>query len=113
MTTGTLYEQASITLDGSGNGTARVGPLTAREVWYPTNASVKVATATSEAGCSMYAGLSATSENFRDQTFTGSSGDATGKILGKMPKGNYVWAVWSGGDPGAIATLVVTGTKEI
>jgi hypothetical protein len=27
--------------------------------------------------------------------------------------GNYVWAVWAGGDAGAQATLTVTGSKDL
>jgi hypothetical protein len=115
MANGDLYDFASVTLNGSGNGTAKVGPLTAREVWSPTNASVKTnqTVITNEAQCALYSGPSATQPNFKDLTFTGSSGDASDKIAGRLKVGNYIWAVWSGGDAGAIATLSVTGTKEI
>jgi hypothetical protein len=114
MASGTLYESNVVTLDGSGNGTVKAGPLTAREVWNPVTASVKAnANPTNEAQCTIYVGLTATAENFRDQTFTGSSGDATDKVVGRLPKGQFVWAVWSGGDAGQQARLVVTGTKEI
>jgi len=115
MATGTLYETAVITLNGSGAGTARLGPLTAREVWYPDNASVKTnqTTITNEAQCQIYVGNDTSQQYFRDNTFSGSSGDASGKVSGKLPKGQYVTAVWSGGDANVQAVLTVTGTKEI
>lgn len=110
-----LDETVFVTLDGSGNGTVNVGPLTAREVWHPTSASVRVNTgATNEAQCSVFVGQFATQENFRDLTFTGSAGDSTDKVSGKpVKKGDYVWAVWTGGDPGQRACLNVIGTKDI
>lgn len=108
-----LNETALIVLNGSGAGTARLGPLTAREVWYPQNASVKANTnPTNEAQCQIYVGETATSDNFRDNTFSGSSGDSTGKITGRLSKGGYVYAVWTGGDAGVTAYLTVTGDPE-
>lgn len=115
MASGILYETAVITLNGSGAGTAKLGPLTAREVWYPENVSVKTnqATITNEAQCQIYVGNDATQQWFRDLTFSGSSGDASGKVSGRLPKGQFVTAVWSGGDANVQAVLTVTGTKEI
>jgi hypothetical protein len=115
MTQGTLYESKTVTLNGSGNGTVKLGPISAREVWSPSSASVKTnqTTVTNEAVCNLYVGLSATQENFRDGTFSGSSGDSSDLVAGQLKIGNFVWAVWTGGDAGAQATLVVTGTKEV
>lgn len=117
MATGTLYQAASVTLNGSGAGTVKLGPISAREVWNPTSASVKtnqaVGAVVNEASCKLYVGLSATDENFRDGTFSGSSGDSSDLVSGRLTVGNYVWATWTGGDAGAIATLVVSGSKDI
>lgn len=106
----------STTLDASGNGTAKVGPISAREIWYPSNAhvSANIGTVTNEAQCIVYVGNTVGAGQFRDGTLSGSSGDATGKISADIIKQNeYVFAVWSGGDPGATATLVVTGYKDV
>ena len=106
--------QATITLDGSGNGTAKVGPLTARENWQPQIASVSVATNAAEAACKVYVGPAATAAYFLDGTLSGSTGDSTDRVsAAPCPHGYWVWAVWAGGDPGAVATLRVTGTKEL
>lgn len=109
-----LYQSAQVTLNGSGNGTAKVGPLSAREVWSPQNVHVSVATNTNEASCSVYAGVDATAPNFRDTTFSGSSGDSTDKVNADTIKcGQYIFAVWTGGDANQIATMTVTGSKAI
>lgn len=117
MATGDLNETAFVVLDGSGNGTARLGPLSAREVWHPAVASVRTTLSVAvvnEAQCSIYVGQFATQENYRDGTFSGSSGDATDKVAGSpVKKGDYIWAIWSGGDAGKTASLNVIGTKDV
>lgn len=115
MTTGRLYESATVTLNGSGNGIARVGPLTAREIWYPQNAHVSAnQNPVNQARCNIYVGDSVIQPNFRDATISGSSGDSTDRVNADIvPKGQYIWAVWSGGDANAVAVLTVTGTKDI
>lgn len=116
---GMLNETAFVTLDGTGAGTAKLGPLTAREVWYPVNASVSTnllvgqTAPVNESQCQIFVGPTATSDNFRDNTFSGSSGDGSGKVAGTLKKGDYIWAVWSGGDAGVRAQLMVTGDKDV
>lgn len=112
-----LNEQLSVTLDGSGNGTVQLAPDGPREHWLPTLASVSVATPiTNEAQCKIYVGSKPTSDNFVDGTLSGSTGDSTDRVTGydiARTAQPYIFAVWTGGDPGARATLVVNGTKEI
>lgn len=105
----------SITLNGSGNGTAKIGPISAREVWHPDNAHVSAnSNPVKEAKCNIYAGEDTTQKNFRDATYTGSSGDSTDKIgADVIQNGHWIWAVWSGGDANVTAILSVTGTKDI
>jgi len=111
----TTEETAVITLNGSGNGTAKLGPLSAREApWYVTSASVKANNSpTNEAVCQLFAGPDSTQSNFRDATYSGSSGDASDKVAGKLQMNNYVFAVWSGGDANVQATLTVVVEKEL
>lgn len=109
-----LNETVSVRLDGAGAGTAKVGPISAREVWHPAAAAVKVSTIENEAQCLIYVGDSATQQNFVDGTYSGSSGDASDRMAATIVRvGWYVWATWTGGDPGATATLTVTGTKDV
>lgn len=115
MSTGELAGVfGQVTLNASGNGTAKVGPLTEREVWSPTMAYVGVTTNVKEALCSIYVGHDTSAPYQVDTTYTGSSGDSTGRVAGKtLRQGNFIWAVWTGGDVGATATLTVNGTREI
>lgn len=111
-----LQESGSVTLDGSGNGTVRLRPVSSREYWLPSLASVGCSTNVNEAQCKIYIGPSATPQYFVDQTVDGSSGDSTDRVSGYVIARHqqpYIWAVWSGGDAGAQATMVVSGTKEI
>lgn len=109
-----LNETAIINLSVTGGGTAKIGPLSAREVFYPSNASVSAnSNPTNESTCNIYVGDSNT-QRFIDGCVDGSSGDSTDSVSGSAVKcGQYVWAVWSGGDPNVQARLTITGEKEI
>jgi hypothetical protein len=114
MQTVPLSESAPVTLDGSGNGTASLGPSSHGEVWTAATVSVQVSPpVTNEASCLIYLGHTATQENFVDGTFSGSSGDSTDKAAFPIRLGTMIFAVWSGGDPGAVAYLNVNGTRDI
>jgi hypothetical protein len=114
VTTVPLNEFATVLLNGSGDGTAKVGPLSAREVWHPATATVSANNnPTNEAQCQIFVG-DANNRRLRDSTESGSTGDNTGKIGADVVRcGEFVWAVWTGGDSGQYAKLTVTGTKEI
>lgn len=109
-----LSESASVQLDADGNGTARLGPASALEVWRPINAHVSVSTAVKEATCTIYVGDNpGQPSTFRDSTFTGSSGDTTDSIKADVVlSGFHIYAVWTGGDAQAIAAINVTGVRE-
>lgn len=107
---------ASCTLDSSGNGTAQVGPQSAREIWHPENVHVSANTGsvTNEAQCIVYAGQTVEPNNFRDGTLSGSSGDTTDAVNADEIKiGEHIFAVWKNGDAGVQATMIVTGEKDI
>jgi len=104
---------ATVILNGAGAGTVKLGPVGAREVWNPSSASVSVSTNTNEAQCRLYVGDTPIAANFRDGTLSGSTGDSSGRVGGPIPLGWYVWAVWTGGDAGSVATLNVYGSKDV
>lgn len=111
-----LNEQLSVILDGSGNGTVALSPDGPHEHWLPTLVSVSVATHAAEAQCRIYIGSKPTQDNFVDGTLSGSTGDSTDRVAGydvARTQQPAIWAVWAGGDPGALATVVVNGTREI
>lgn len=67
-----------------------------------------------EATCKIFVGDTPLDNNYRDGTFSGSSGDASDSLSSESVKVGYkVWAVWAGGDAGANAILNITGSKEI
>lgn len=110
-----LSDFVQIRLDGSGNGTAQLGPRAHGQVWKPTVASIKMTgpTPSGVATCFVYAGGAVTDSNFVDSTYDVNN-DSTDRVTGQaLALGQYVFAVWSGGNPGATATLTVNGTKVI
>jgi hypothetical protein len=113
MTQLPLSETTSATLNGSGDGTASLGPTGPNESWLPSNVSVTCSANTAEATCKVYAGPVPTAPYFKDITVDGSTGDATDRCNLPVPKGWRIWAVWTGGDAGATATLNVDGTKTV
>lgn len=114
-----LNQADSVVLDGSGNGTVRLRPDGSHEYWLPQTVSVLAPNPAGglpnfEAQCFMYAGQKAADQYFVDATQSGSTGDSSGRFAGKMIGRNadpWIIAVWTGGDPGATATLRVMGTK--
>lgn len=108
-----LSATATCVLDSNGNGTAQTGPNGTNEVWAPQTASVSVSSNTHEATCKIYAGNYLGLGSFIDGTTWGSTGDSTSNFSGQVYAGQYVFAQWTGGNPGATATLAVTGTRRV
>jgi transcription elongation factor len=107
-----LNAKAYATLDENGNGTASTGPLSPGEQWTGITAAVSVATNVNEATCQLYAGAAATPGYLQGATTWGSTGNS-GPIGAAVKVGGNLFAVWTGGDPGALATMTVTGTRTV
>lgn len=113
-----LNQSASAILDGSGNATVKLGPIAAREWWQPQVVSVRTNQApgaiTNEAACRIFCGPDTSPQNYSCGTLSGSTGDSSDNVTGQeIYVGQYVWAQWTGGDPGAQAWLIVSGTKNL
>lgn len=111
-----MRETATVTLDlVLGNGIAQLGPLSARETWYPDNVHVSAnPQPVNDAQCQIFVGDTVGPNNFRDGTFAGSSGDSTDRCNADVIKsGHFVFAQWTSGDLGVQAYLTVTGEKEV
>jgi hypothetical protein len=120
-----LNETATVTLNGSGNGTARISPGqpgapgsgvgAARNsglLWNLAGIAVSVATNVKEAQASAYVSYgiqSQTPGDFQGQTQTGSTGD-TCTVTASLRPGDWITVEWTGGDAGAVATMRVFGT---
>jgi hypothetical protein len=107
-----LSTSASCILDGDGNGTAAAGPGLPGVSWQPSNIAVSASTNISEAQCYLYLGILPIPASLQAATATGSTGDSTGFSATVWP-GQQLIAVWSGGDPGATATMAITGTQTV
>ena len=113
MRTQPLTRYATCVLDEQGNGTASVGPSLTGETWTVGVAAVSVVTNTNEANCKTYAGVTVAPSSFVDGTTWGSTGDSTSNFVTPIWPGAQVFAVWTGGDPLATATLTLNGTRTV
>lgn len=108
-----LSAGAKVTLDASGNGTASVGPTAQGETWQAGfTAAVHCSSNASEAQAKAYCGGGVSPQYFIGGTTWGSTGDSTTNTP-QMQVGQQVFAVWTGGDPGATAFLSVNGTRVV
>jgi len=109
-----LSESDSVVLDASGNGTLRMMPYGGSLTWLPTIVSVTASSSKAEAQCRVYVGPDTSDQWFIDGTLSGSTGDSTDRVTGRQvdSHGHALWAVWTGGDPGAVATMTVAGTES-
>lgn len=112
-----LDQSNVVIFNAQGNGTTQIGPVNQRESWQPTQVAVKTNQApgaiVNEAQCKIYAGPDTSDPYFVGGTLSGSTGDSAGNITTTVNCGEYVFAVWTGGDPGAQGRLHVTGTKQL
>lgn len=113
MRTLPLAQSAQVALDGTGAGTASLGPSGSGETWDVSSVGVHCATNVSEATARVYAGADASPRYFVDATTWGSTGDSTDAVRGTLAVGSQVFGVWSGGDASTTAYLTVTGTRTV
>lgn len=111
MRTVQLALTVPVKLDGSGNGSAQVGPTASGESWDAGfTLSVRCATNVAEATCLAFWGGGP--QYFIDATTWGSTGDSLADTP-SLVSGQAVYAQWAGGDPGTTAYLTVTGTRQV
>jgi hypothetical protein len=118
MQTLLLSVTANVTLSG-GAGTISVGPKYTTEVWRPTSVSISCTgnqptpTAPLIATCSIYSGITANNGTFVDATYQ-VLGASSSMISGAtLYGGQFVFAVWANCNSGVIATMTVTGIREV
>lgn len=97
---------ASVVLDSSGNGTVTIGPQRLLQTWVPNNAAVNVTSNTKEPTVNLYLGP-ARPANLLAASYTGSNDSTPLDVT--LRSGNFLTAVWAGGDVGARATLSLYG----
>ena len=92
------------TLDGSGNGSVRILPSV--NDWKIETLSVKTSTRTLEPTASIYLNV-INDGNFIEASASG--GGDTSDTVHMLSRGESLYVVWAGGDPGATATVSVMG----
>lgn len=105
-----LDEAVSVILDAAGNGMASIGPASTRAVWTITGAATSTSTNVKEAVFDLFQNSKASKLG---GTYTGSNdqiGFAGGTVV--LRHGRLL-GYWTGGDPGALATLSLTGSITI
>lgn len=110
---------ARVPQSGLGNGIVRIGPYGARNggySWQPEQAQVSVDTNVNEAACTLYVTYGIQAFGKQDAigtTQSGSTGATCAMPNRVLRPGDWITAVWTGGDPGSIARLLVTGQVNI
>ena len=107
-----LNVSAQVTLNGSGNGTVSLGPSLPGVNWQPSLVSVSVSptSGTTVSQFRLYLGLPV-QQNLIGGTYTGDI-NSSGLSVTLWP-GMILTGVWSGGNPGATAAMVLTGTQNV
>jgi len=108
-----LSVSASTVLDVNGNGQVQPGPQLAGVSWSPSNVGIVVTpvSTTVVSTFKVYNGA-AQDQNFIGGTYTGDSNSSAISVPDMHP-GSVITGVWSGGNPGATATMTLTGTQNI
>lgn len=96
-----------------GGATVRIGPAGVGTRWYPQQ--VTIATTTGAADTSTAIGYLGPVAVASQTLFTSQSGggDVIGLAIPMMQPGDLLTVVWSGGNPGDHATLVIIGDQDV
>jgi hypothetical protein len=115
-----LSQSASVTLDSNGNGTVSVGPGVPGHIWMPQSVTISQTGAFPETGnsaeipiVSIYSGNSTDAANLVDATYQ-VLGAASSVISGQVIyPGQNISAVFQYGNAGALATITVSGSRQV
>jgi hypothetical protein len=105
--------QVSGVFPSSGKLTLNVGPAGIGTSWALDQAGISTSTGAADTStCAVYVGPQAIQSFLAAQSYAG-GGDSIGLAGITIQPGSFIWAVWSGGTPGAVATLLVTGNQSV
>src|SRR6185437_12235228 len=101
MRTVSLSVSVTGVLDGSGNGTIEIGPLTPGHTWLPQSTSISMSgniptgTGANAPQVSVYAGNGVSPSNLIDSSYNVNA-NSSSMISGQsLYVGNQIWAVWA------------------
>jgi hypothetical protein len=108
-----LSVSASVVLSGAGAGQVQLGPVLAGVTWSPSSVAVIVAPTSQTVVSQFYLYNGApVPANFIGGSYTGDV-NSSAVTVPDMHPGQVITGVWTGGNPGATATLTITGTQNI
>jgi hypothetical protein len=104
--------QAIGTVGAGGSVTVSVGPQGLGNVWYPVQCTISTTTgALDTSTCAVYLGSQVQQNLQGGQSYAG-GGDVVALSVQSMTPGDLLIAVWTGGNPGDLAAINVTGTMD-
>jgi hypothetical protein len=99
-------------ISGAGTLTLQVGPQGAGTVWYPASVTTFTTSGVLDAStCLIYMGAAGTPVNLMGTLFPGGAG-VLAVALPPLTVGTFVIAVFTGGKPGDVAAINITGTMD-
>lgn len=102
----------SVTLDGSGNGTVQFSIDNHNQRWVVNYVHVltsQAVSATPVPVCQFYKNGTGATQSVGG-TYSGNLDTATGRVI--LFADDVLYAVWSGGIPGSVATAIISGTWD-
>lgn len=105
--------QAETIVSGGGSATVKIGPQGLGTTWYPQQVTVATTTGAADTStAAAYIGSVALANLQGGQSYAG-GGDVIPLGIAQMTPGDLLWVVWTGGNPGDVATINVIGTADV
>jgi hypothetical protein len=96
----------------AGQAVVTVGPQGLGNIWYPAQVTVSTTSGVNDQSvCNVYLGSQGVPVTLMATLPSGGAGTA-GLAIPSMAPGQYLIAVWTGGNPGDVAAVNVTGTMD-
>lgn len=109
-----LQVSAWVVLDGQGDGVVTLGPELPGTSWNPASCGVKVTPTSTTTVSEFFLYLGGVSdENFIGGTYTGDINSSAVTLPAPLTPGQILTGRWTGGNPGATATLTLSGQQTI
>jgi hypothetical protein len=104
---------AQVVVNAQGVAKLSLGPSGLGNVWRPSYCQIATTSGASDTStCSLYIGPLPIGPLVGGQSYAG-GGDSIGLPSVTMQPGDFVWAIWTGGKTGDIASLVVYGDQTV
>ena len=104
--------QAQGKISAAGAATLSVGPSGSGNVWYPASCTILTTSGVNDLStCSIYLGPAGIPVTLQATLYPGGTGTASLAIPSMTP-GQYIIAVWSGGNSGDVCSINIVGTMD-